>query len=79
MASEWVYDRGKKGKGMTDRQEVRLEGYITAEEAGRILSLTVRRIRQLVTDNPPALEGEKIAGRWFVKKSSVYSYLAEKG
>ena len=56
---------------------VDLKDYITADEAGKIAGVTGRRIRQLLTDNPPEIEGIKWAGRWMVNRQSLYVYLGK--
>ena len=57
---------------------VRLDDYMTVEEAARILELTTRRVRQLLAGNPPELDGLKMAGVWLIRRESVYTYLAQK-
>lgn len=64
---------------MTKADVINLKEYITANEAGKIAGLTGRRIRQLLTSDPPEIEGQKWAGRWMVKKESLYAYLAKQG
>jgi hypothetical protein len=58
---------------------VNLADYITADEAGKIAGLTGRRIRQLLTGNPPEIKGIQWAGRWMVNKESLYAYLDKEG
>jgi len=58
---------------------INLKDYITADQAGKIAGKTGRRIRQLLTGEPPEIEGVRWAGRWMVKKDSLYAYLAKQG
>ena len=54
---------------------IKLDEYITAEQAGKVAGLTGRRIRQLASGPNPEIEGRKIAGRWFINRASLYMYL----
>jgi len=58
-------------------ETVKLEDYVTANEAAKIASLTSRRIRQLASLED--IKGKKIAGRWFINRDSLYRYLSQRG
>ena len=62
---------------MGREKTINLAEYITAEDAGKIAGLTGRRIRQLLSSNPPEIEGVQWAGRWMVKRDSLYKYLGK--
>ena len=62
---------------MNKETTINTRDYITAEEAGKIAGLTGRRIRQLLSSNPPEIEGVQWAGRWMVKRDSLYKYLGK--
>lgn len=57
-------------------ETINLSEYITPNEAGKIAGLTGRRIRQLLTEGE--IVGQNIAGRWLVKRDSLYAYLAQR-
>ena len=63
--------------------DIPLDGYITSAEAAKVLGVTQRRVSQLCAihehDKQDGLESVKVARRWFVKRSAVYAYLAQKG
>ena len=52
---------------------IKLEDYITPDEAGAIAGVTGRRIRQLLTNGE--IDGQNINGRWLVSKQSLQQYL----
>lgn len=49
-----------------------LKEWITAKEAGRILGMTDRRVRQLI--NEGRLEARRKGNLWLIKRDSVYKY-----
>ena len=60
---------------MSDGRQDELKEWITAEEAGRILGVSSRRVRQLIGEGK--LVARKKGNLWLVSKESVYEYLAE--
>ena len=59
------------------QETIDLSEYITPNEAGKIADLTGRRIRQLLAEGE--IDGQNIAGRWLVKRDSLYTYLSQRG
>lgn len=55
---------------------IKISEYITPKEAGQILGVTGRRVRQLLADG--AIAGKFVFRRWFVDRASLYQYLSER-
>lgn len=64
---------------MKQDKVINLTDYITPDEAGQIAGLTGRRIRQLLSETPQAIEGVRWGGRWMVKRDSLYDYMGKSG
>jgi excisionase family DNA binding protein len=56
---------------------LRAAGYITINEAAELLYTTATQVRNLVRDG--VIEGQKLSGRYLVKRDSVMAYAVRPG